>query len=109
LEKVRVLPGVDPELLMVPTPGHSRGHAAVAVSTDAGWLVHCGDAYFHRDEMDPKTPHCPAGLRFFQNRVEVDKAARIGNQARLRELGKDKDVTLFSAHDAVEFRRLSGG
>lgn len=108
LEKVRVLPNLAPELLLVPMRGHTRGHCAVAVDTGDGWLVHCGDAYFHRDEMNAEQPRCPCGLSLFQRVVQVDKTARLGNQERLRTLGKDSDVTLFSAHDVVEFRRLSG-
>ena len=35
-ESVRVLPGVDPEILLIPLPGHSRGHSAVAVRDGEG-------------------------------------------------------------------------
>ena len=45
---VRQLEGLPPEILALPMPGHSRGHAAIAVDTGRGWLVHAGDAYFHR-------------------------------------------------------------
>ncbi|MGD2166036.1 MAG: MBL fold metallo-hydrolase [Anaerolineae bacterium] len=34
----------SPRVLLVPLPGHSPGHAGVAVETDEGWLFHCGDA-----------------------------------------------------------------
>src|ERR671937_1886431 len=44
---VRQLEEIPPELLALPMPGHSRGHAAIAVDTGHGWLVHAGDAYFH--------------------------------------------------------------
>lgn len=45
---MRRLTGLPPEILALPLPGHSRGHAAIAVDTGHGWLVHAGDAYFHR-------------------------------------------------------------
>lgn len=103
-DAVRALPGCDDEVLLVPLHGHTRGHCGVAVRDGSGWLLHCGDAYFHHGEMqDP--PHCPPGLRLFQNLVQVNRAARLANQQRLRALANDAavDVRLFSAHDPAEF------
>jgi len=42
---VRALPGARDDVLLIPLPGHSRGHCGVAVKTGEGWLLHCGDAY----------------------------------------------------------------
>jgi len=99
---------VEPEVLLVPTTGHSRGHAAVAVRTDDHWLLHCGDAYFSADEMH-EPPSCPPGLKLFQRLVAVDDEARRDNQRRLRELGREhRDVRLFSAHDGDELAALRG-
>src|SRR5438552_1900579 len=82
-----VLAGLPPELLLVPLSGHTRGHAAVAVREDSGrWLLHAGDAYFYRDETDPENPRCTPGLRVFQRMAEMDRAQRLANQQRLREL-----------------------
>jgi glyoxylase-like metal-dependent hydrolase (beta-lactamase superfamily II) len=105
-ESVRVLPGVDPEVLLIPLPGHSRGHSAVAVRDGQRWLLHCGDAYFHRGEM-ATPPHCPPGLRAFQRAMSDDNAARVANQERLRELARQHsdEVRLFCAHDPVELAR----
>jgi glyoxylase-like metal-dependent hydrolase (beta-lactamase superfamily II) len=99
---VRALADDEPDLLLVPLPGHTHGHAAVAVRTASGWLLHCGDAYFHANEM---TSHAraPFGLRIFQRAIAVDDRARRENQRRLRELkaGHD-DVRLFCAHSKTE-------
>jgi glyoxylase-like metal-dependent hydrolase (beta-lactamase superfamily II) len=43
---VRQLAELPAEILALPFGGHSRGHAAIAVDTGHGWLVHAGDAYF---------------------------------------------------------------
>ena len=109
-ESVRVLPGVDPEILMVPLPGHSRGHTAIAVRDPGqrgGWLLHCGDAYYHRNEM-ATPPSCPPGLAIFQRLNSADDGRRRANQERLRELkasaGGD-GVRIFCAHDPVELQR----
>ena len=105
---VRDVPGLPPEVLLVPLAGHTRGHTGVAVESPGGWLLHCGDAYFHHGEVDPEKPYCPAGLAFFQRVMAVDDVARRRNRARLRELQRDRGakIRLFSAHDPVELERL---
>lgn len=106
-ESVRVLPGVDPEIALIPLPGHSRGHTAVAVNTGAGWLLHCGDAYFFHGEVQTP-PHCPPGWRAFQNAVGFERRKRLHNQERLRELARDHgdEVDLICAHDPLDLSRL---
>ncbi len=71
-ECVRGLDGVPPEVLLVPLPGHTRGHSAVAVQTDEGWLLHAGDAYFHHSEMDPDRRRCPPLMDLFERAVQMD-------------------------------------
>ncbi len=105
-ESIRVLPGVDPEILLIPLVGHSRGHTGVAVRDGDGWMLHCGDAYFNRNEV--KTPpSCPSGLGIFQKMMADDGKAREANQERLRELNREhgNEVRLFCAHDPVELER----
>ena len=108
-ECVRDLPGLGPDVLVVPLPGHTRGHCAIAVRTHTGWLLHCGDAYFFHGEMDPAGRRCTPGLDLFQRVVQVDGEARRTNQERLRELARDKsaEVRVFCAHDPTEFASLS--
>ncbi len=105
-ESVRILPGSDAEVLLVPMVGHSRGHTAVAVRNGEGWLLHCGDAYFHRGEI-ATPPSCPPVLRGFQTLMASDNKARIGNVERLRELGgaHGDEVSIFCAHDPHELER----
>ena len=47
LPAARPLDGLGDAIALVPVIGHTRGHAAVAVDTGAGRLLHAGDAYFH--------------------------------------------------------------
>lgn len=100
-ESVRILPDSDAEVLLVPLIGHTHGHTGVAVKQDARWLLHCGDAYFHRGEMQ-SPPNCPPVLRAFQAVNSVENAKRRQNQERLRELAKRHagEVELFCSHDA---------
>lgn len=99
-ESVRLLPDLDLEIALVPLPGHSTGHSGVAVNTGDGWLLHCGDAYFHHDEMSTP-PSCPPGLRIFQALMAHDGKVRQQNQERLRELARRHvdEVRLICSHD----------
>lgn len=99
---IRALPDSDEEILLIPLPGHTAGHSGVAVRDGDGWLLHCGDAYFHHGEVQTP-PSCPPGLRGFQLLNQVDGAARRANRERLRELAKREGpgVRLFCSHDPV--------
>jgi glyoxylase-like metal-dependent hydrolase (beta-lactamase superfamily II) len=110
-DAVRDLEDLPPEILMVPLPGHSWGHAGIAVDTGKRWLLHAGDAYFYRGEMREATRRCPIGLRGYQTMMEVDRRARLENQARLRTLSiKQKSgVKVICAHDHVEFESCLAG
>ncbi len=107
-ESIIPLPDTDDEVLLVPLTGHTAGHCGVAVRADAGWLLHCGDAYFHHGEMAAEAS-CPLGLRVFQNLMQMDGRARRDNQRRLRELKATHghEVRLFCAHDPVELAELA--
>lgn len=109
-EAVRQLIGLPPEILLVPLVGHTWGHAGVAIETYDGWLLHAGDAYFYRGEMEANY-HCTPGLRAYQKMMEVDRKQRLFNQRRLRELvaNHSSDVKVFSAHDAIEYMALKEG
>jgi glyoxylase-like metal-dependent hydrolase (beta-lactamase superfamily II) len=108
-EAVRDLEGLPPEILLIPLAGHTRGHAGIAINTGSGWLLHAGDAYFYRHEMDRSKRHCTPGLRAYQWMIEVDRKARLYNQERLHSLSitHSKNVSLFCSHDAVEFQALA--
>ena len=97
---VRGLKGLPPEVLMVPLPGHTAGHCGVAVQSDAGWKLLAGDAYFNHGELDASGRHCPAGARFYQTMMEVDRGERMDNLRRLRELARGHpDIDIFCSHD----------
>jgi glyoxylase-like metal-dependent hydrolase (beta-lactamase superfamily II) len=105
-ESVRVVPGSDEGLLLIPLFGHSRGHSGVALHRGDRWLLHCGDAYFNHGEM--RTPRtCPPGLSFFQNLNAADNRARKANQERLRELAArhGDEIDLICSHDPHDLER----
>lgn len=106
-EAIRALPDTDDEVLLVPLTGHTRGHCGVAVRSDQGWLLHCGDAYFYRGEVAAE-PHCTLGLKLFQQIVQTDGPSRVANQMRLQQLNQahGHELTLFCAHDPVELGQM---
>jgi glyoxylase-like metal-dependent hydrolase (beta-lactamase superfamily II) len=107
-DSVRALEGLPPEILMVPLPGHTWGHAGIALQTADGWVLNAGDAYFYRRELDDDRHRCTPGLRFYQTMMEVDRRARFANQDRLRALKHDHagEVTIFCSHDEKELEAL---
>ncbi|WP_086822388.1 MBL fold metallo-hydrolase [Allokutzneria sp. NRRL B-24872] len=106
-DAVRGLDGLGEDLLLVPLAGHTRGHSAVAIRDGSRWLLHAGDAYFYRGEIDPRRPHCTPGLKYFQYAVGTDHAERRANRDRLQELAANHgaEIEIFSAHDPEELRR----
>jgi glyoxylase-like metal-dependent hydrolase (beta-lactamase superfamily II) len=103
---LRPLPGIGEDILMVPLVGHTRGHTGIAVRSEKGWLLHCGDAYFFHGQLEA-TPHMPWGIAAFEKLVQTDRRARIDNLERLRLLNVShgSNIQLFCAHDPVEFER----
>jgi glyoxylase-like metal-dependent hydrolase (beta-lactamase superfamily II) len=103
-DAVRILPGSDAEILLIPLIGHTHGHTGVAIRRGERWLLHCGDAVFHHGEL-ATPPHCPRGTAAFAAFDEVDRDARRGNVARLRELAArhSGEVELICSHDPHYF------
>lgn len=108
-EGIHLLPGIGAELLLIPLPGHARGHCGVALREGEGWLLHCGDAYFHHGEL-VRPPRCPPGLRAFQALNNADRGQRISNQERLRELAArhGDEIDFLCSHDPADLRRAQG-
>ena len=102
---IRVLDGLSPQILLVPLPGHSRGHCGVAVETPNGWLFDCGDAYAVFYDIDPDHPHRPPIPLWLKHRLtglHVPRLLALACEHR-------DEVQLFCAHDPWEYRRYQGG
>jgi glyoxylase-like metal-dependent hydrolase (beta-lactamase superfamily II) len=96
-----------PDLAIIPLAGHTRGHTVVAVRDDEGWMLHCGDAYYHRSQLDGGK--IPWALKIFQRLNDEDAALAAKNRARLADFRRTKggDVRVFSAHDPTEYREFA--
>ncbi|RDI42770.1 MBL fold metallo-hydrolase [Nocardia mexicana] len=106
---VRELSGLPPEFVVIPLYGHSRGHVGVAVDTGSGWVLHAGDSFLTRADIDPARPELPRVNRIYPY-FGADLTAQRENRERLRELVRrhGDEVEIFSSHDAGAFARLSG-
>ena len=107
LNAVRVIEQASPEILLVPLPGHTRGHCGVAIATANGWLFNCGDAAspFHR-EADP---HLLADSFHPMNAMPAWFVRwMVGSHVPwLRNLIQENrnTVELISSHDIYNFSR----
>ena len=110
-DAVRDLDGLPPEILLIPLPGHTWGHAGVAIERPEGWLLHAGDAYFYRKEVRQTRRQCTPGLRGYQTMMDTDRKLRVANQQRVRSLSVNREagVKVICAHDPVEFERAAAG
>ncbi len=106
---VRPLEALAGDVAFVPLPGHTRAHAGVAVRHGDRWLLHAGDAYLDRTEVEAP-PSAPSRTGWHQLGVEADRAARRDTVHRLRELraAHGDQVTVFCSHDASEHAALAG-
>ena len=93
--------GFQSEVLLIPFCGHTLGHCGVAVRQGDGWLLHVGDAYYLRVELD-RDDHPVSQLA--AQRAE-ENAMRLASLEQIRRLHRDHagEIDLFGYHDFGEF------
>lgn len=100
--------GVD-GIALLPMPGHSRGHAAVAVDADEqGMFVHAGDAVFDAasiGSLGPDVARLPPrrALRVFEQAIATHRSQIAGNHRALIRMRTEHGATVFGAHDPRVF------
>lgn len=89
------------EVLLVPLFGHTLGHCGVAVGQGARWVLHVGDAYYLRVELE-RDDHPVSALTA---RRADDNALRLASLNHLRRLAHEHgtEIDLFGYHDFGEF------
>lgn len=100
------LPGLEGTgIMLIDLPGHSKGHAGVAVPTSQGWLLHAGDAYFHDSQLS--NPHeVPEPIMAFAAATEENRHDRERTERALATLSR-RGVTVVPSHDPAPFHRHS--
>ena len=96
-------------IVLIPLPGHTRGHGCVAVDAGHRWVLHAGDAFYHRGTIEGHP--VPRLLSVFESGLCFDRKLVRDNHARLAELAGrgDPDLLVISAHDPVLFERARAG
>jgi glyoxylase-like metal-dependent hydrolase (beta-lactamase superfamily II) len=107
---VRALGNSEPDILMIPLPGHTLGHCGIAVRAKDKWLLHAGDSYFFHGQLQTP-PRMPLVLGMFQRKADMDRATRIANQERLRTLKATHGdaVTIVNSRDPVDYENCRCG
>lgn len=106
LPAIARLRGLDADIGLLPLHGHSRGHSAVLVRAGDRWLVHAGDAYFHRASIEGPG-RVPVGIAAFERLTQIDPARRRASAAALRQLRETyADLDIFCAHSPAELDAL---
>ncbi len=92
-------------IVLVSLPGHTRGHACIAVDAGHRWVLHCGDAFYHYGYLDG-TP-VPRSLWAMETMVAYDRKQMHDNHSRLAELYRraEDDLFIVSAHDSALLER----
>lgn len=106
----RVLDEIDPGLLMIPLPGHTRGHAGYAIDTGGRWLLHAGDSFYFRGTIDGRS-RVPLIARVQEALLAHDRRQVRGNHERLAALyaGRDPGLDIICSHDPALFERARNG
>jgi glyoxylase-like metal-dependent hydrolase (beta-lactamase superfamily II) len=107
---IRIWEHSNPEIRLIPLPGHTRGHCGIAIRTPEGWLLQCGDAAapLHPASdihgLDP-SKHTAAGLP-----VWLVERLMGSNVPKLRELlsNHGDEIQAISAHDIHSYRMNIG-
>ena len=100
---------LDDQFALIPMPGHTRGHAAVAIDTGNGrLLLHAGDAVFDGSSanLTDRTGHLlkpRPELRLFEEAAAIDRGAITANHRRLAELNAEPGIQIVNAHDPRVF------
>lgn len=109
LSGIPILETPEADFLLIPLPGHTRGHCGVAVGKPGNWLLHCGDAAspFHKGSDLHGRGSSAYQMNFLPGRL----AGKIlgGHTPRLRALIEQygDEIKAVSAHDLYSFQEYN--
>ncbi|MET0699816.1 MAG: MBL fold metallo-hydrolase [Mycobacterium sp.] len=87
-------------IVLIPLPGHTRGHTCVAVDAGHRWVLHAGDAFYDAAVLDGHSREAPI-LAAQANLTAFNRAQMKDNHTRLAELcGRgEPDLLIVNSHD----------
>lgn len=88
------------EVLLIPLFGHTLGHCGVAVRVGEKWLLHVGDAYYLRVELDSDDDPVSqlAMIRADENQLRIESLEKLRNLYDKRS----NEISMFGYHDTHE-------
>ncbi|MBN7303151.1 MBL fold metallo-hydrolase [Mycobacteroides abscessus subsp. bolletii] len=106
--------GLEEQIMLIPTPGHTHGHAAIAVRQGKNrWLIHCGDSFFSEralisSAVRPARAHgiavgCARATEWL---AALNPTQMRRTQEQIRTLRNLSNVRVFCAHDGAQFHAL---
>lgn len=97
---------IAPGIVMIALPGHTRGHAAIAVEAGQHWILHVGDAFYHHGQVDGHG-HVPRALSTMERLIAYDWPRVQANHERLAEVWAEQNanIVLVNAHDPTLLAR----
>lgn len=100
------LADIAPGIVLISLPGHSRGHAAVAVDAGDRWILHVGDAFYHHGQIDG-TRKSPMAITAMERFIAQDWRTVKSNHDRFTEVWThaEPDLLLINAHCPTLFDR----
>ena len=104
------LDDISPGIVLVSLPGHTRGHACIAVDAGERWVMHCGDAFYHPGTLDGQS-NVPRPIKVIEPLLAFDRKRVHDNHARLTELyqRREPDLLMVCAHDASLYEHAKAG
>ena len=103
-QATRNLENINEEIYLVPLVGHTLGHSGVAIQNSEGWLLHAGDAYFIKEDLNVDILHKNFKSELFQSVLAEHNKNRIENQKRLSQLKENHpSIQIINSHDPRYF------
>lgn len=84
------------DLMLVETPGHTKGHCSVLLRTDEGFVLFAGDVVYYQNQL-------------FEKKVSAtvaDYKMTLKTCEMIREFAKTSDVVILPSHDKDAGKRL---
>lgn len=105
---VKQLKGIPPEILMIPLPGHTNGHAGIVIEQQNTNDFFVGDAYMHRNQLLKKIT--PPYVSIYNKLLHEDLDLFLSNLDSLSELqDQNSSINIYCSHDRDEYECMCAG